>query len=93
MQAETTDMQSGPQQLRDWMERRGFNQTETAAFIGIDATYLSQVLNDVRTPGLTNALRIERHTGIPVESWAASAFGDLAASSPVGARKPKSGKA
>ncbi len=75
------------------MERRGFKQSEAAAFIGIDATYLSQVLNEVRTPGLSNALRIERHTGIAVESWASSAFGDLADVAPVNGRKSRTSKA
>jgi transcriptional regulator with XRE-family HTH domain len=86
-------MQSGSKQLRDWMGRRGFNQTETAEYLEMDATYLSQVLNDVRSPGLSNALRIERATGIPVESWASTAFSDLAVTGAVSGRKPKSGKA
>lgn len=65
-------MKSGAEQLRDWMERRGFNQTETAIFFGWDMTFISQLVNRKRSPGLTNAIRIERETGIPVEAWLSS---------------------
>ena len=65
-------MQAGSEQLRDWMDRRGFNQTETAAFFGWDITFLSKLVNGHRLPGLTNALKIERFTGIPVEAWVSS---------------------
>ena len=63
-------MKSGANQLRDWMERRGFNQTETAMYLGFDMPYVSQLVNGARNPGLTNAVLIERKTGIPVEAWA-----------------------
>ena len=63
-------MQSGAEQLRDWMDRRGFNQTETAAYLGFDIPFVSQLVNGRRNPGLTNAVSIERKTGIPVEAWA-----------------------
>lgn len=51
------------------MRRRGFNQTETAAFFGWDVPYVSQVMNGRRNPALPNAVKIERLTGIPVEAW------------------------
>ena len=54
------------------MDRRGFNQTETAAYFGWDMTFISMLVNGKRTPGLTNAIAIERATGIPVESWLSS---------------------
>ena len=63
-------MKSGADQLRDWMERRGFNQTETATYLAFDMPYISQLVNGARNPGLTNAVHIERKTGIPVEAWA-----------------------
>lgn len=63
-------MRSGADQLRDWMERRGFNQTETANYLEFDIPYVSQLVNGARNPGLTNAVIIERKTGIPVEAWA-----------------------
>jgi transcriptional regulator with XRE-family HTH domain len=65
-------MQSGAAQFLDWMRRRGFNQTETATFFGWDMTFISQLVRGKRKPGLTNAIRIERETGIPVESWVSS---------------------
>lgn len=63
-------MQAGSEQLRDWMDRRGFNQTETANYLGFDIPFVSQLVNGRRNPGLTNAVAIERKTGIPVEAWA-----------------------
>jgi transcriptional regulator with XRE-family HTH domain len=65
-------MKSGPQELRDWMHRRKFLQRETAEYLKFDETYVSQLLNGKRTPGLDNAIIIERLTGIPVEAWSAS---------------------
>ena len=62
-------MKSGPEQLRDWMRRRVFNQAETAEHFGWDETTISKILNGVRVPGLENAVKIERETGIPVEAW------------------------
>ena len=62
-------MKSGAEQLRDWMERRGFNQTETAKHFDWDMTFISQLVNGKRYPGLVNAVKIERETGIPVEAW------------------------
>jgi transcriptional regulator with XRE-family HTH domain len=62
-------MKSGREQLKDWMGRRGLNQTETAGHFGWDITFISQLVNGRRLPGLTNAVKIERETGIPVEAW------------------------
>ncbi len=65
-------MVTGAEQLGDWMARRGFNKTETAEFLGFDITFFSKLINGHRNPGLTNAVHIERLTGIPVEAWMAS---------------------
>jgi transcriptional regulator with XRE-family HTH domain len=65
-------MQTGAKQLADWMRRRTLNQRETAAHFGWDETFISQLVTGKRTPGLANALKIERETGIPVEAWMAS---------------------
>ncbi len=65
-------MHSGPEQLRDWMRRREFNQAQTAEYFGWDQTYFSMVINGHRALGLKNALLVERRTGIPVEAWASS---------------------
>lgn len=59
------------------MKRRGFNQTQTAEHFGWDPTFISQLLADPprrRKPGLDNAIKIERETGIPVEAWSSSAL-------------------
>lgn len=62
-------MQSGPEQLKDWMHRRRFLQREAAEYLGWHETYISQLLTGARTPGLDNAVHIERQTGIPIEAW------------------------
>jgi len=62
-------MKLGPEQLKDWMHRRRFLQREAADFLGFDETFVSQLVNGRRVPGLDNAIRIERKTGIPVEAW------------------------
>lgn len=65
-------MRPGRDQLRDWMERRRFNQREAAEFLGLNDVHFSQILNNKRQPGLANAIRLEQRTGISVESWALS---------------------
>lgn len=65
-------MKAGADQLRDWMKRRGFNQTQTAEHFGWDETFISKLLLERRQPGLENAIKIERETGIPVEAWVSS---------------------
>lgn len=70
-------MKSGPEQLRDWMERRGFNQRETADHFGWTESYVSLLLRFERSPGLPNAMAIERETGIPAEAWLAEASSGL----------------
>ena len=85
-------MLSGPDHLRDWMARRSVNQSKAAELLDISTVYLSQILNGVRQPGLNNALKIERLTGIPCESWART---DVSESEPAGvggARKPRNAK-
>lgn len=65
-------MQSGPEQLKDWIERRGFNQRLAAAFLGWDESIISNMLTGKRGIGLENAVYLERMTGIPVEAWVSS---------------------
>lgn len=65
-------MKRGAEQLADWMRRRELNQRETAAHFGWDETFISQLCRGARMPGLTNAVKIERETGIPVEAWVSS---------------------
>lgn len=80
-------MQSGIDQLRDWMTRRGLNQRETAAYFGWDETFISALLADRRKPGLQNAIAIERHTGIPVEAWVESQPDDSSEPVPAKAKR------
>jgi len=65
-------MMTGAEHLKDWMARRGFNQQETADYLGWDFTYISKIVNGLRSLGVTNAVHLERLTGIPVESWVSS---------------------
>jgi transcriptional regulator with XRE-family HTH domain len=74
---------TGREQLAQWIERSKLTQVETARRIGIDPTQLSQILTGKRRPGLDNAVRIERATGIVVEAWVP--FGDDESADSVGA--------
>lgn len=65
-------MKSGREQLTDWMKRRGLTARETAAQFGWDETFVSKIVRGERRPGLTNAVKIERETGIPVAAWLSS---------------------
>ena len=51
------------------MRRRGFNQSDAARYLEFEPPYVSDLLTERRTPGLANAIRIERLAGIPVEAW------------------------
>lgn len=59
----------GAERLAQWIKRSRLNQMEAAELIGIDQTQLSQILNGKRRPGLDNAVKIERATGLAVEAW------------------------
>lgn len=75
-------MQSGPEQLRDWMKRRwplsARPAREVADYFGWDESFISQLLSGSRRPGLTNAIKIERGAGIPVEAWVSSQLDEYA---------------
>lgn len=64
-------MTSGRHRLRAWIDRSKVNQNEAAKLLDVHPVVLSEWLSGYRgrKPGLTNALKIERVTGIPVESW------------------------
>lgn len=79
-------MYSGPEQLRDWMRRRGFTQADAARYLGWDQGNISVVLAGKRTLGLETALRVERLTGIPVEAWSEQESGKMET---VPAEKPR----
>lgn len=62
-------MQSGADQLTDWMDRRSYSLREVAQLLGIDTSYVSLLMNGHRTPGRKLAIRIARLAGIPVDAW------------------------
>ena len=62
----------GRERLAQWIKRSKLDQQETAALIEMDPAVLSKILVGRRRPGLDNALKIERVTGIPVEAWQSS---------------------
>jgi transcriptional regulator with XRE-family HTH domain len=84
------DTKSGPEQFKDWMKRRGFNQSETAEFFGWGENVISQFVNGRRSPGLARAIKIEELTGIPVEAWASSADDESETPVSVGRAKGQS---
>lgn len=86
-------MKDGRALLRDWIKRMGFNQQKAAAFLGIDHTYVSQILNGHRSPGIRNAVHIERLSGIPVEAWVPTGVDNPTSDEAVPVAKAKSGKA
>lgn len=88
---------SGREQLQAWIDRRfqgvRGTQSEAAKFLGLDQSYLSQLLAGKRPrPGLDVALRIERKTGIPVEAWVDNDEGDTPQRVPVTAGNRRDGK-
>lgn len=74
-------MKPGAQQLRDWIDRRWPNsdrkQRDAAEHLGWDETFIAKLLAGKRNPGLTNAIKIERESGIPVEAWVSSELDEL----------------
>jgi len=62
-------MGNGRKRLAQWIERSKMSQREVARLLGFHVSVLNKVLKGHRTPGLATALRLERVTGIPVESW------------------------
>lgn len=81
-------MASGAEQLRDWMQRRGFNQAETARAFGWTVSFVSMLMNEHRLPSLDNAVKIERVTGIPVAAWSSREDDELAPTGSDGRSKP-----
>lgn len=81
-------MFSGPEQFKDWMRRRGFNQADAARYLQFDEPYISVLATGKRTPGLDNAVKLERLTGIPVEAWASSELEDTTQPVAAGSRNP-----
>jgi transcriptional regulator with XRE-family HTH domain len=86
-------MLSGRERLKAWVERSKVTQREAARILGLDHTFLSQILNGRRTPALANAVKIERVTGIAAEAWLPTDDGETADHDTQPTRKPQIGKA
>lgn len=71
------------------MRRRGFTQADAARYLAFDEPYISVLVSGKRTPGLDNAVKLERLTGIPVEAWASNELGETDQPVAAGARKSK----
>lgn len=68
-------MLHGRERLVAWIARSKVNQREAARILGLDHTYLNQILSGKRVPGLANAVKIETVTGIAVEAWVPTEVG------------------
>jgi transcriptional regulator with XRE-family HTH domain len=62
-------MKHGAELLKVWMGRMGLDQRQTAKEFGCCETHLSRLIRRRQRPGLAQSIKIERITGIPVESW------------------------
>lgn len=62
----------GARLLREWIQKRGYNQVEGAKALGIHEAYMSMLLSGRRAPGRDNAVKIHELTGIPVSAWSSS---------------------
>lgn len=89
--AYTVGMLTGRTQLREWISRRCDSDREAARILDLDHTFLSQLLNGHRSPGLANAVKIERVTGISVEAWLPTGVGEAIDRVADGVRKQKTG--
>lgn len=61
--------QNGAARLRRFLDSKHYNQRELAAKLEMHWTHANQILSGRRKPGLAVALRIQKLTGIPVDSW------------------------
>lgn len=86
-------MQSGADQIKDWMRRRGFTQADAARYLEFDEPYVSVLATGKRTPGLENAIHLERLTGIPVEAWSSTDLDESAEAVSATGPKPRVHKA
>ena len=86
-------MKSGAEEFKAWMDRARLNQRQTAGYFGWDETFISQLVTGKRVPGLPNAIRIERETGIPGEAWVPTDMDTSADQESVDSPKPQLDKA
>jgi antitoxin HigA-1 len=55
--------------LTGFLEPQGISVTAFAAHIGVSRIFLSGIVNGRRPLGVDMAMRLERATGVTVESW------------------------
>lgn len=55
--------------LRRWISTAGLNYAALADILKISVPHLSRLITGGRMPSLELAMRIEKLTGIPAESW------------------------
>lgn len=79
----------GPTLLDAWIQRCRISQAQAARNLGVSRHYLNQILSGERSPGLKNAVWIERMTGIVVEAWVSTEDGGLAKPAEKPASKPR----
>ncbi len=68
-------MQHARDRLREWIVRSKLSQGKAADLLGVDRSYLSQVLSGKRSLGIKNAVHFEALTGVPVEAWVSHEVG------------------
>lgn len=67
----------GRERLTAWIARSKVTQREAARILGLDHTFLNQILRGRRVPALANAMKIERITGIAAEAWLPTDDGEI----------------
>jgi transcriptional regulator with XRE-family HTH domain len=90
--ATAEEIPTGRERLAQWIERSKLTQGEAAAIIDMDPTQLSQILTGKRRPGLDNAIKIHRTTGIVPDAWASTDDDSVSSGTTASVRKARSGK-
>lgn len=62
-------MNSGREQLADWIDRKEYSKAQAAAAFKIHPVYLWQLLTGKRRPGRDLSVVIEELAGVPVKAW------------------------
>lgn len=70
---EKTSTKSRPRTVADYLAETGRSQADLAELVGVSEAMMSLILRGFRQPSLDVALRLERETGVPVETFAKTA--------------------
>lgn len=57
------------QDLFRFMRAESLTQRQLAQRLGVSASYINELLNGSKTPGLRLAIRIQDETGVEATSW------------------------